>query len=294
MPVAKTVATAQEMYYMTNGNYSTDIANLDVKSTSNAFTNMAVNNGEDKRFSYVLANRTDIPGLAYVIYQKHSEQFPDTIMCEANPSLNSNAVWVCSEALDGKFVESGSLQGTNWKAYLLSGNSGSSSFSRCSGPKPDDLVSPRGPKGTATCNEETGKYEYTWTKGSTIGNRPQTGSEAYQWAGSTFGTMGSCNGMVDYGCSYATFNGEDYAASSCRAYTPNACTGSTFINKGKCWAQGDDGSCAGAIIKDGGTCSGTGCADAQYSGTGCCEQCLANSGAPKCNSSKVWDGETYW
>ncbi len=129
MPIANAVANAQEIYYMEKGNYSTDITQLDIKAPSGgASAEIEVNDGTDTRFDYVLATRTDAPGLAYVVYQKHSEQFPGTIMCEANEELNSQATWLCHDSLKGNQA-TGSLLGDGWTAYVLKGNVNSGDFS---------------------------------------------------------------------------------------------------------------------------------------------------------------------
>ena len=151
MPIASAVANAQEIYYMEKGNYSTDITQLDIKAPSGAASaEIEVNDGTDTRFDYVLAARADAPGLAYVMYQKHSEQFPDTIMCEANDTLNSPATWLCKESLKGTEVTSGSLQGTGWTAYLLKGSDSAGNFSTS---EENETTDPETPLTIADLNE---------------------------------------------------------------------------------------------------------------------------------------------
>ena len=372
MPITRAVTNAQEIYYMEHGSYATDITQLDIKAPSgSASANITVPGTEDStRFAYVLSTRTDAPGVALVMYQKHSEQFPNAIMCEANDTLNSKATWLCQTALHGTLVESGSLQGSDWTAYLLSEADGKSSFSMCSGKKPDAIeTSQSHAKGTAYCDEESGEWKYEWTKkgetfsdgatcdgsteyacanslmvgsATTCGGRAENacaystfteGAFCYGYGGnacsnSTFtngaycgvgaengcansnfsGSGTRCRGDVKNGCINSTFtNGADCYADAkngcansmftegakCAGYGENACSNSTFTNGAYCDGPTETG-CQGALIQDGGYCEGWSCAYATYSGTGCCRLCPAGSKVPKCNSNKVWDGETYW
>ena len=143
MPITAAVANAQEIYYMEHGNYAppsrtSDLAIQIPNNTDNV--EIEVSDESDTHFNYVMASRDDLPGVAYVIYQKHSEQFPGTIMCEANEELNSQSTWLCHNSLRGNQV-TGSLLGNGWTAYVLEG-SGSGDFSAGSTTTPltlDDL-----------------------------------------------------------------------------------------------------------------------------------------------------------
>ena len=310
MPIASAVANGQEIYYMDKGHYSTDITRLDIKAPSGgANAEIEVNDGSDERFDYVLATRTDVPGLAYVMYQKHSPQFADAIMCEANDELNPKATWLCKDALKGEEVTSGSLLGDGWTAYLLKGTETGNSFSNCSGAKPGDITNtPTGSVGTAVCNESTGEYEYTWTvpsSSSTYDHVKQEVTSTYGAAGDVFTNQAGCIGTVANACTGAIF--EDGA--HCVGDVANACSGISFVGDTAC--EGAEGSCsgsvftdgaycvghacAGTIIADGGYCDGfESCAQAIYKDTGCCSLCPKGSGVPKCGKNHTWDGETYW
>ena len=143
MPIANAVANAQEIYYMDKGSYASDITELDIKAPSGgANANIEVSDGSDERFEYVLATKDDLPGLAYVIYQKHSPQFSNTVMCEANEEQNKQSTWLCRDSLKGTEVTSGSLQGEGWTAYVLKGNVNSGDFSTTQEGTPDEPTEP--------------------------------------------------------------------------------------------------------------------------------------------------------
>ena len=355
MPITAAVANAQEIYYMDNGRYSTDITQLDIKAPSGgANAEIEVNDGEDTRFDYVLATRDDAPGVAYVMYQKRSEQFPDAIMCEANDELNPRATWLCHDSLKGEEVTSGSLLGDGWTAYLLKGVEGSSTFagpSGCTGDAPTMTAGKTHATSTAECVNNQWQF-VTWTGGDvyTSGLTTCTGNEAYECSGATFeGYNSQCEGKVAYACAGAIMVG---SAAQCKAYAENACVGVVYSpglsyatngcvgevangcagsvisgprtycsaavangcagaiiqDGGNCGVSTLSGTCAGALIRDGGYCNGSGCDQAEYSGTGCClSGCVA--GQPKCQTHTVslgyppwereeydggWDGETVW
>ncbi len=315
MPIASAVANGQEIYYMDKGHYSTDITQLDIKAPSGgANAEIEVNDGSDERFDYVLATRTDVPGLAYVMYQKHSPQFADAIMCEANDELNPKATWLCKDALKGEEVTTGSILGDDWRAYMLRGTEGNSSFSLCPGPKPADVVaSGSGATGTAQCNEETGEWKYTWTGGRTIGWDDECvattahGCEGaiYQWGGCRSGVAEGCSGgnfTNNYtGCSGSAANacsGANFSnGAGCFPTAANACAGSHFESKAYCQsstangcagvtldvsgtycrAYGENG-CSGVTFKDGTYCLGratNGCSGNTFSGNTYCQAWVA-------------------
>ncbi len=272
MPVANAVANAQEVYYMEKGNYSTDITQLDIKAPSGgASAEIEVNDGTDTRFDYVLATRTDAPGVAYVVYQKHSEQFPDTIMCEANDELNPRATWLCHDSLKGTIVETGSLI-PGWTAYIIKGTEDSGTFAEaggCTGNAPTMTAGKTGATSTAECVNDQWKF-VTWNmEGEAMEN--------------------SCEAENAYDCAGAVFM-EDWLS---EAPVANAYAGAIFKKGAICSSSVEDG-CAFAIINNKGVCDGSGCDSAIYTGSGCCKSgCTEGSGIPKC-LSYTWDGETYW
>ena len=124
MPIAKTVAQGEEVYYMEHDSYANDLTKLNIQVQNDPTKGaVSISTAGDRAdgFDYVFADHTDLPGLAYIIYQDHSGQFPGAVMCEANDKLNPMATWLCKEGLNGEEMD-GSLQGDDWKAYLLSGS----------------------------------------------------------------------------------------------------------------------------------------------------------------------------
>ena len=116
MPMAKAVADAQEVYYLGKNMYALGTDELDVTPTT--AENTSVTLSEKDGYDYVLAQRTDIPQLHYVIYQKHSEQFPDEIHCEALKD-DTSAEKICRSL--GATKEIGETLTSNFITYVLSG-----------------------------------------------------------------------------------------------------------------------------------------------------------------------------
>lgn len=282
MPIAKSVAQGNEVFYQGRGYYANDMDELDIQAPSadtHATIELASIEQSEDGFDYVLARRSDVPGLAYIIYQDHSGQFPGAIMCEANDTLNPKASELCEKVLQGSIVPD-SLQGEGWQAYLLKGEIGSSHFSACSGEKPAPIVAQgSGATGKAVCNPETKEYEYQWTGGEGCsGTSPIFNGSAYHCAGSSFsGSNKKCSvGSHPYGCAYSTYTQQamciaesetscQYSSftnrASCSSYYKGGCAGSTFEkgdgNSGAyCWGY-NNSACSGTIIRNGGYCGGS-------------------------------------
>ena len=122
MPVAKTIADAQESYYLRNGQYASEQAALDVTPLSAEKTTVELSGSEeeeDENYAYVVASRSDVPGARYIQYQKNSPKFASNIHCEADIS-DSEALWLCEKGLQGREID-GSLQGDDYKTYVLEG-----------------------------------------------------------------------------------------------------------------------------------------------------------------------------
>ncbi len=305
MPIAHAVANAQEIYYMEHDNYSTDITQLDIKAPSSGVSaNITVPGTEDPvDFSYVLASRPDARGVALVTYQRRSEQFPGAVMCEANDKLNSKASWLCQTALHGTLVESGSLQGRDWKAYLLSGEEGASAFSACSGEHPEDIVETSGShsRGRSYCDEDTGEWKYEWTKQGIIftsGTTCGAGYSPYGCANSTFRDAW-CVGWegAEKGCVHSSFTG---SSSLCRVFEKSGCADSTFANGAECVGAAENG-CANSTFTNGASCVSN-CNDSSFTGSGtyCSGYCAKStftdgaycngSGAEGCANAFIQDG----
>ena len=130
MPMAKAVADAQEIYYLGNNQYALGKEDLDIAPVEAENTQVSLSPAEeDEEYIYVAAHRTDIPNVRYIMYQKNSPKFAGNIHCEADAN-DEDALWLCEKALHGTEV-TGSLQGKQYKTFLLAGDLGGSSFKVC-------------------------------------------------------------------------------------------------------------------------------------------------------------------
>ncbi len=296
MPLAKSLASANEVYYLGNGYYAQNPTELDVDSKDT--TEEAYPEGtrvlmyDNAGLSYVRATNDNVPNARYIVYQKHSANFADTTMCEAKDE-QANALCI---ALGGQVVEGGNSSGeSNWTAYLLTGSYGSTDqFAVDSGDdseddsgndtqtptcnedeKPNDIevIVTNIKRGIATCDTRTGKWKYEWTgirvydtdyKHSTI--VCESRSTAYACAGNEYqGKSNGCQAETEGGCAYSTFSGYN---SFCKSGdVGNGCTGSIFTGQeSNCGGTTVNG-CMGAIIQAGAYCgpiSVNGCAGVLY------------------------------
>ncbi len=120
MPIAKAMADAQEVYYLNKGYYAQDDEKdlLDVSSAATEKSSVALSQTDG--YDYVLAQHTDIPQAHYIMYQKHSTNYPAEIHCEAQTN-DTLANWLCKEAFQGKEITHGSLS-AGYTTYVLSGS----------------------------------------------------------------------------------------------------------------------------------------------------------------------------
>lgn len=122
IPIGKAIASGNEAYYMEHGTYASLPTDLDVSGQSSKYpdgTQVSIPQ-EEESLSYVLVTNDSVPNARYLVYQKHSPNFPDTTMCEAGDERTNE---LCI-ALGGETLPGGgnSLGNTAWTAYLLTGN----------------------------------------------------------------------------------------------------------------------------------------------------------------------------
>lgn len=118
MPIAKSLANGNEAYYLEHGEYATSAESLDVSGQDAKYPDGTdVDVVDTDKYSYVLATRDNNFPLNYIVYQKHSTNFPDNIHCEASTPM---AEEVC-QGLGGQVLESGSLH-DGYTTYILKGN----------------------------------------------------------------------------------------------------------------------------------------------------------------------------
>ncbi|MBR3632340.1 MAG: prepilin-type N-terminal cleavage/methylation domain-containing protein [Elusimicrobiaceae bacterium] len=124
MPLAKSVASAQESYYMAAGNYSSDLAYLEVQlpttptgSRADIGDGTSVSLSERNNYDYVKISKNNLEN-SYIIYQDNSANFPGEIHCEAVKG-SRRAERLC-ETLGGQKIN-GSLK-KGYQTYVLEGD----------------------------------------------------------------------------------------------------------------------------------------------------------------------------
>ncbi len=124
MVPAKSLATAQEGYFTTNGHYSSDLAKLDVDFAKNlsgysseVVTGVTAQISDNADWEYVKMSKEGMNN-NYIIYLKESGNFPGEVHCEALKD-NARAERLCKE-LGGKRLHGSLTDGYN--TYILSGN----------------------------------------------------------------------------------------------------------------------------------------------------------------------------
>ena len=120
MPIAKTLASANEAYYLGHGTYALTPTDLPVEGQSDYPDGTSIDLVNNENYNYTIVyNANTLPDNNYVVFQKQSTRFADTTMCEAR---NDTAAEVC-RALGGTELGGGVTNG--FTAYLLSGDAGS-------------------------------------------------------------------------------------------------------------------------------------------------------------------------
>ncbi len=296
MPIAKAVADAQEVYYLTNGQYALTKTNLEISSENTTPAEVSLSRAEEQgNYNYVEAYHKDFPHARYIIYQKHSPKFAGNIHCEA-ASTDEMALWLCEKGLNGQSI-TGSVKGSGYKTFILAGQS-------------SDTFCPT----ASTCDSETGEvtgcssgyymnfldecakegnYDYAGTSQCAQGCNPAPNT--------TFGDMAICTNTDCYGaifngdsgcdvggvCDGSTLNGNSFCdGGDClnAIFNDNAtcesdsnCETSTFNDDSRCY-----GACRNSTFTGNASCNGEGCDDAVYQGNACCGNCSVGSGKPKC------------
>ena len=116
MPIAKSIANGNEVYYLGHGTYATSPDSLDVagQATYPDGTELGLSTGE---YSYVIVGKNNNFPMNYIVYQKHSGKFADNIHCEANEN-NMVAQEIC-QSLGGQYIPGSQTDG--FVTYVLSG-----------------------------------------------------------------------------------------------------------------------------------------------------------------------------
>ena len=267
---AKSLAQANEVYYLANGVYATRPNQLDTGNNTENFpdgTRLLIKDNESISFVQ-LSNPQQIPNARYVVYQKNSVNFPDSTMCEALAE-DDKATWLCEKGLNGTKIEQGnSGQNIGWSAYLLTGDGTGGQF-----PPVDIYASGTGATGHALW--EDGEWKYEWSGGKEFSE----GSSVCEVA----------SGERSYKCAGGLFSGQN---SECNTlWTANGCTGSTFSGTlSRCITRATNG-CADTIISGHrAQCVGwtaNSCADSVVNGD---SSVCWGFGANACNNSTIQGG----
>ncbi len=268
MPVAKTLAGANEVYYAEHDAYATDPAKLDVTRPAETPDGTAVlmySNPEE--MSFVRVNNPSVPNAQYVVYQSLSKNFPNTTWCEAG---DTRAEEMCV-ALGGVLPDglTGNSSGTDgWKAYLLSGDSTGGHFTPAC---PENATCDSSGNVTA-CGEEyyiknnaCATYEHVGDvcegEGSNCDN------SGFLWGACVAGA--SCEGstFVDGACAQNASCPSSMFRFTAECAENAICNGSTFEGHAYCssWSH-----CVDSQFRDESSCGSAICTGSIFSGNSMC------------------------
>ena len=306
MPMAKALADAQEVYYEGRQMYALGSDELDITPVSAENIDVKLS-GEyqnaDENYEYVAAWRTDIPNARYIMYQKHSPKFAGNIHCEAKAD-DDEALWLCEKGLHGTEVTGGgSIQGSDYKTYLLAGAQGADNFASGEGNEGDD-DSENTDANAATCKVgsstfSAGEVISGSLKCETVCDANNENCETKLTGGGTYDGYGVfCKATSDYACAGSTFSGsESYCSGDYKSHT-NPCTSSEFSGIASYCYHTD---CSNSTFSGKGSiCYGT-CRESTFSGegsgcrTGTCAGSTFMGQGSYCLSGKVGacDGATF-
>ena len=96
MPIAKSLANGNEVYYLEHGTYAPSPDVLDVAGRDEYPSGTSVRLHATGGYAYVMASDR-LARNNYIVYQKHSENFPNEIHCEALAD-DDTAEYVCRSA----------------------------------------------------------------------------------------------------------------------------------------------------------------------------------------------------
>ena len=128
MPIASSIASGNEVYYLEHGEYASSLEQLPVTSQE-INTEIVTTLNDEGDSTFVQATNVNLPGIRYVVYQKQSKNFAGNIHCEASTEL---AKGVC-QAVGGELL--GNRSG-GYTVYRISGSA--------TGSFPYELVSSSG------------------------------------------------------------------------------------------------------------------------------------------------------
>ncbi len=197
MPVAKAVAEAQEVYYLGNNQYALRADELDIEPVAAEGTSVALApEAQEDQYNYIAASSTEVPGARYIMYQKHSPKFADTIHCEADET-NEDALWLCEKGLNGTEIPgSVNTASGSYKTFLLAGLVGST----------DKLPASIDKVAQSVCDENAG-CTYTLSDSNEDGIDDTITTKV---CGRGIGKAPYSTGLAELGCAHTVYdaNGE--------------------------------------------------------------------------------------
>lgn len=117
MPIAKAMSDANEAYYLEHGHYGNDPQELPVEGKLEYPTGTTLELSANPEYAYVRAQNSSVPS-RYVVYQKHSANYPGEIHCEAEDG-NDMAQSIC-EGVGGN-QNLGEVLESGYITYVLDG-----------------------------------------------------------------------------------------------------------------------------------------------------------------------------
>ena len=230
IPVTKSMANANEAYYLEHGTYTNDPSLPDIASQTQHPDGTVLILHQDNQYAYAMSTRTDLNN-TYVVYQNHSRQFANNVHCEAKNG-DEIANWICETAFHGTKVTRGSLT-DGYTTYILDGSPTDGSFAT-------DYTNQSGIEltsgDTCTATQSNGCQNIT-ASGSTCTAEGSNGC-----SNSTFENNSVCEAESSGGCINSTFTD-----STCEGGVGGTCRGSTFINStcsgGASGNNGDNTTC---------------------------------------------------
>ncbi len=277
----RTIARAQEVYYLSKNVYAQSMDELDI-THDNEDDAAEITLSTDEKYKYVMGYHKDAPQVRYVVFLKHSENFPDNIHCEALTG-NDDAEWLCKEELQGYRLKHGSLEGASYTTYILQGSATDGSFSQ-------------------TYQDGTG---LTLTNGDVCQAQSAGGCSASTFVESTCAgnqtggcqnnvfTDSTCNGNAGGGNAGTTVCGHNtYNHSECHGEDgPNGfiCGRSDYNHNSACYSN-NSGGCGHSTFDDGSTCyahGNTACQQSEFTDSAC----IVESGGG-CHNNSTFSNST--
>ena len=117
MPIVKALNDSNEAYYLEHMQYASNPQDLPVQGQTEYPTGTTLEFGQNMDYAYVLASNADAKN-NYIMYQKHSENYPGEIHCEALEG-DELAEYVCESS--GGTQNLGTVLTTGYTTYVLSG-----------------------------------------------------------------------------------------------------------------------------------------------------------------------------